>query len=66
MKYVTLISESGNLKVTKEQAEKMLRIQRNMRGRAYTLPNNLELVNGEIIKRGDRKDSRKEAEQETA
>jgi len=66
MKYVTLISESGTLKVTKEQAEKMLRIQRNMRGRAYTLPNNLELVNGEIIKRGDRKDSRNEAEQETA
>jgi hypothetical protein len=62
---VTLISESGNLKVTKEMAERMLRIQKNMRGRAYCLPSNLELVDGKIVRKANKRASGGATEQET-
>ena len=61
---VILISEAGELKVEREQAERMLRIQRNMRGRAYKLHEKFELINGEIIRKGNQRASRREAEQE--
>ena len=65
MKNVTLHNIDGTtLKVTKEQAERMLRIQRNMRGRSYSLPQNLELVDG-IIRKKNQGADRAQAEQET-
>lgn len=61
---VTLISDSGELKVEREVAERMLRIQRNMRGRAYKLHEKFELVDG-TIRKADQRTDRGEAEQKT-
>lgn len=60
---VTLnILGGGTLRVSKEQAEKMLRIQKHMRGRSYSLPNNLELIDGKIVRKGSQRTSREATE----